>query len=122
MRRAPTVRKPSKKAVRASRFAYDVDATATIHTLGLDACRWPIGEPDQAGFGFCGRTRVGHSSYCVGHALMAVRRRMIPLALANAPQRSRLGEAAVDALAETMRGGELVLARPPPACLTEARR
>lgn len=40
---------------------------ATTDLLGLEAhmCRWPIGEPDEADFGFCGRPARG--SYCEAH-------------------------------------------------------
>jgi GcrA cell cycle regulator len=61
------------------RVAFDATATATIHTLTPHGCRWPIGEPDEAGFGFCGRRREGPGSYCAGHAPMAVRRRERPM-------------------------------------------
>ena len=49
--------------------------TATIHTLTLSACRWPIGDPHNADFGFCGRDRAGPGSYCQQHAQTAFRRR-----------------------------------------------
>lgn len=61
------------------RVVFEPTATATIHTLAPHGCRWPIGEPDQAGFGFCGRLREGPGSYCAGHAPMAVRRRDTPM-------------------------------------------
>jgi GcrA cell cycle regulator len=54
---------------------YEVDATATILTLVEDSCRWPIGDPGDASFGFCGRPRLGGGSYCQGHGPMALRRR-----------------------------------------------
>jgi GcrA cell cycle regulator len=81
------VRRPSNQTPRppritvpaAPRAPFEVAATATIHTLKEHACRWPIGEPDQDGFGFCGRLRTGQSSYCAGHAPMAVRRRDTPM-------------------------------------------
>ena len=38
------------------RAPFEAIATATIHTLTSHGCRWPIGEPDQADFGFCGRS------------------------------------------------------------------
>jgi GcrA cell cycle regulator len=57
------------------RAPFEAIATATIHTLTSHGCRWPIGDPDQADFGFCGRLRTGAGSYCEGHAPMAVRRR-----------------------------------------------
>src|SRR5215472_11261300 len=34
-------------------------------------CRWPIGDPGSASFGFCGRDQVRGLSYCATHARMA---------------------------------------------------
>jgi GcrA cell cycle regulator len=53
---------------------FEADPTATLITLGKHSCRWPIGDPDQADFGFCGRLRSGRGSYCEGHSPMASRR------------------------------------------------
>jgi GcrA cell cycle regulator len=78
-RRAPAARGPRESAPTAPRVAFEVAPTATIHSLTLHACRWPIGEPDKAGFGFCGRLRTDHPSYCAGHAPMATRRRETPM-------------------------------------------
>ena len=79
-RRAATVRAtPTLPRPPAPRVVFEVAATATIHNLTQHACRWPIGEPDQDGFGFCGRLRTDHGSYCNGHAAMAVRRRDTPM-------------------------------------------
>jgi GcrA cell cycle regulator len=76
VRRVPAARVAGPGAPRAQpRAPFEVAATASIHTLTSHACRWPIGDPDQDGFGFCGRLRSGHGSYCAGHAPMAVRRR-----------------------------------------------
>jgi GcrA cell cycle regulator len=61
------------------RVPFEATPTATIHTLTAHGCRWPIGEPEEAGFGFCGRLREGPGSYCAGHAPMAVRRRETPM-------------------------------------------
>ena len=36
-------------------------------------CRWPIGDPLQAGFHFCGRTKLDGISYCEFHARKAFR-------------------------------------------------
>ncbi len=69
--RAPTPTAPS--------VAFEVGPTATIHTLSEHGCRWPIGEPDQPSFGFCGRLRVGSGSYCSGHSPMSTRRREAPM-------------------------------------------
>jgi GcrA cell cycle regulator len=36
-------------------------------------CRWPIGEPDEADFAFCGAAPFKRYPYCVGHCLIAYR-------------------------------------------------
>ena len=79
VRRAQTPRAPREQIANPPRAAFEVGPTASIHTHTAHACRWPIGEPDQAGFGFCGRLRSGHPSYCAGHAPMATRRRDTPM-------------------------------------------
>lgn len=61
------------------RVIFEAVATATIHTLTPHGCRWPIGEPEEPSFGFCGRLRAGAGPYCAGHAPMAVRRRETPM-------------------------------------------
>jgi GcrA cell cycle regulator len=37
------------------------------HQLEAHHCKWPSGEPGTDGFGFCGATRDGDSSYCPHH-------------------------------------------------------
>lgn len=34
-------------------------------------CRWPIGDPKHAGFGFCGLEKLPGLPYCAAHALRA---------------------------------------------------
>ena len=34
-------------------------------------CKWPIGDPADATFGFCGRGSDGSSPYCAEHARVA---------------------------------------------------
>ena len=34
-------------------------------------CRWPIGDPDEAGFSFCGQSVEGQRPYCHGHSRLA---------------------------------------------------
>ena len=75
-RRTPTPRPPREQVISVPRIAFEVGPTATIHTLTAHACRWPIGEPDKDDFGFCGRLITSAGSYCLGHASMAVRRRV----------------------------------------------
>jgi hypothetical protein len=52
-----------------------VRPTASLLSLADDGCRWPIGDPGEADFGFCGRARCASSSYCEGHAATGQRRR-----------------------------------------------
>jgi GcrA cell cycle regulator len=44
---------------------------ATSTTLMPHMCRWPIGDPDDASFSFCGQTAEGGRPYCQGHARVA---------------------------------------------------
>ena len=44
---------------------------ATSTTLEAHMCRWPIGDPDEAGFSFCGRSVDGARPYCQGHSRLA---------------------------------------------------
>jgi len=54
-------------------------ASATILTLGEHACRWPIGDPDQGDFGFCGARRLGRGPYCEGHSNVSSRKKAKPM-------------------------------------------
>jgi GcrA cell cycle regulator len=55
----------------------ELTPTATIHTLTLAACRWPIGDPRDPEFGFCGRACSDKGSYCQGHAQLAFHHRPV---------------------------------------------
>jgi GcrA cell cycle regulator len=44
---------------------------ATVLTLGAHMCKWPIGDPSTADFGFCGRRAPPEGPYCVEHARVA---------------------------------------------------
>jgi GcrA cell cycle regulator len=44
---------------------------ASILTLKESMCRWPIGDPSEGDFHFCGRKKVGTLPYCEHHARMA---------------------------------------------------
>lgn len=39
----------------------------TLLTLGPGDCRWPVGDPQAAGFFFCGAEKFGQESYCAAH-------------------------------------------------------
>jgi GcrA cell cycle regulator len=55
----------------------EVSPTATVLTLTETSCRWPIGHPDQAEFGFCGQARSGRGPYCQGHAPVGLRQKAV---------------------------------------------
>jgi GcrA cell cycle regulator len=48
-------------------------ATAELLSLERHSCRWPVGHPDDEGFGFCGRERDPRAPYCAHHAQQARR-------------------------------------------------
>jgi GcrA cell cycle regulator len=41
--------------------------------LAVSGCRWPLGDPGKADFGFCGNDSIAGVSYCAGHARLAYR-------------------------------------------------
>jgi GcrA cell cycle regulator len=43
----------------------------TVMTVKDSMCKWPIGDPADATFGFCGRGSDGSSPYCAEHARVA---------------------------------------------------
>lgn len=44
---------------------------ATVLTLSDRVCKWPIGDPSQPGFRFCGHKPKPGSPYCEAHAQLA---------------------------------------------------
>src|ERR1700761_2322109 len=48
----------------------DLPGTATVLTLGAHMCKWPIGDPSQDNFTFCGRG-AGDGPYCHEHSQVA---------------------------------------------------
>lgn len=52
-----------------------LELTATCDLMGLHvhACKWPIGDPRDADFGFCGREHDGEGVYCPSHRAIAYR-------------------------------------------------
>ncbi|HET6926312.1 MAG TPA: GcrA family cell cycle regulator [Hyphomicrobiaceae bacterium] len=43
----------------------------TVTTLEPRDCRWPLGDPRQADFHFCGEPQVPGQSYCEEHLRLA---------------------------------------------------
>lgn len=73
------------------RYLDEVPGSATILTLGAHMCKWPIGDPSNDGFTFCGR-RQDDGPYCLEHARVAyqpaqAKKRAGPDQLARALQR-----------------------------------
>jgi GcrA cell cycle regulator len=52
----------------------DLAPTAELLSLHRHSCRWPVGHPDDADFGFCGRNRDARTPYCEHHSQQARRR------------------------------------------------
>lgn len=42
-----------------------------VRDLSEQVCKWPIGDPSDKEFGFCGREKVCNSPYCEEHARVA---------------------------------------------------
>lgn len=47
---------------------------AALGILPDGACRWPVGDPSEPDFSFCGAPRLGRSSYCCDHLARAFER------------------------------------------------
>jgi GcrA cell cycle regulator len=45
----------------------------TLAQLTMDVCKWPVGEPGDPDFFFCGAASKDHSSYCEAHHCRAYR-------------------------------------------------
>jgi GcrA cell cycle regulator len=45
----------------------------TLIDLSDETCRWPVGEPGEADFAFCGAAPFKRYPYCVAHCLIAYR-------------------------------------------------
>ena len=43
----------------------------TVFDLTATSCRWPIGDPRNADFHFCGKKSLPGKSYCLDHAAVA---------------------------------------------------
>lgn len=74
--------KPSKSSVSRQQRRQQRDTTvrkleapvgqrATIFTLTASTCRWPIGDPGDVDFHFCGAKCSSGNPYCDYHAAMA---------------------------------------------------
>ena len=84
--RPPRVRRPRlfpprlrvvSSQMTAAETAPEIDSARSCSLLELaqGRCRWPINDPRNADFAFCGNDALAGFSYCLGHARMAYRRR-----------------------------------------------
>ncbi len=67
LRILPTVDVPTPGIIRPPTIFVEPTAADAVPLIELkpSMCRWPIGDPGEAGFGFCGRACAG--SYCASH-------------------------------------------------------
>jgi GcrA cell cycle regulator len=45
----------------------------TLLALTAETCRWPVGDPGEADFVFCGAAPLKRYPYCLAHCLIAYR-------------------------------------------------
>ncbi len=62
---------PIKKKKAKAEIVEAKPAGATILNLTERMCRWPIGDPKQPGFRFCGKPSMPNLPYCAEHAAIA---------------------------------------------------
>ena len=62
------VKRPSQALVVAPP---STEFNVSLQELGPDTCRWPLGDPHEAGFCFCGHQPVEGRPYCAYHNRMA---------------------------------------------------
>jgi GcrA cell cycle regulator len=72
--KAPRVPRPVQPMPLPLPGASDLAPTCQLQGLTGTTCRWPIGDPREPGFGFCGRPHVPGLPYCEYHARRAFRR------------------------------------------------
>jgi GcrA cell cycle regulator len=71
--RALFARQAARHPIAVEELVIPLHERKSIDTLTPSSCRWPIGDPQQPDFHFCGRTRHAHFPYCETHARRAFR-------------------------------------------------
>lgn len=67
----PIPKKPPAPIVEEDPLILDDGSHATVLTINDRMCRWPIGDPSEHEFHFCGRAPVEGRPYCPAHAAKA---------------------------------------------------
>jgi len=62
-----------KKKERVRLKLIESDTAVTFAELQPTMCKWPMGDPKQSDFRFCGCRRLVDKPYCEAHTLLAVR-------------------------------------------------
>ena len=62
---------PEPEIVEEDPIKLDDGNFATVLTISDRMCRWPIGDPQEADFHFCGKKKVAGLPYCEVHARRA---------------------------------------------------
>ena len=62
---------PLEQDLRKAAALKPIDPTLTIMGLNAFTCRYPIGDPQEADFSFCGRTCSLAGPYCADHTRLA---------------------------------------------------
>lgn len=65
--KAPVEKKPKQKIISED----ENRETISLLELGAQMCRWPIGDPQEEKFGFCGDHSISGLPYCSEHAKVA---------------------------------------------------
>lgn len=73
--REPKIRQPppakEPKAFREIEVPLDPELAVTVEDAKKHHCRWPLGDPAEEDFRYCGRQKFGEHPYCEGHCRKA---------------------------------------------------
>lgn len=58
---------PAPQALRGRDHAIPLAQRRTLEELTTSTCHWPIGDPREPGFFFCGADAINECPYCVAH-------------------------------------------------------
>ena len=69
---APPIEEPIiEQPINAAELSFRCDGGITILELSTESCRWPLGNPQQKDFRYCGADKQFGVSYCVRHSRVA---------------------------------------------------